>query len=65
MSFLFQYQDKEVRITTEDGSVFTGIAEAFSSGYGLHELDREEEGISGTEEETDESAFMREYRNGF
>ena len=45
MSTLHRYQDKEVRITTEDGAVFTGIAEVFSSGYGLHEFDREEEGI--------------------
>ncbi len=42
---LFRYQDKEIRVTTEDGSVFTGIAEFFSSGYGLHEYGREEEGI--------------------
>ncbi|MBR1456952.1 MAG: hypothetical protein IJ594_07310 [Oscillospiraceae bacterium] len=42
---LLRYQDKEVRITTVDGSVITGIAEAFPSGYGLHEFDREEEGI--------------------
>ena len=45
MSMLLRYQDKEVRITTEDGSVFTGIAEVFSSGYGLHEFAREEEGV--------------------
>ena len=45
MSTLHRYQDKEVRITAEDGAVFTGIAEVFSSGYGLHEFDREEEGI--------------------
>ena len=45
MSTLHRYQDKEVRITTEDGAVFTGTAEVFSSGYGLHEFDREEEGI--------------------
>ncbi len=42
---LLRYQDKEVRITTEDGDVFTGFAEVFSSGYGLHEFDREEEGV--------------------
>ena len=42
---LFQYQDKELRITTEDGSVFMGIADVFPSGYGLHEFGREEEGI--------------------
>ena len=45
VSMLFRYQDKEIRVTTEDGSVFTGIAEVFPSGYGLHEFDREEEGI--------------------
>ena len=42
---LSRYQDKEVRITTENGAEFTGIAEVFPSGYGLHEFDREEEGI--------------------
>ena len=42
---LQRYQNKKVRITTEDGDVFTGIAEVFPSGYGLHEFDREEEGI--------------------
>lgn len=45
MSSLSQYQDKAVRVTTEDGAVFTGIAEFFPSGYGLHEFDREEESI--------------------
>ena len=45
MSTLHRYQNKEVRITTKDGAVFTGIAETFPSGYGLHEFDREEEGI--------------------
>ena len=42
---LLRYQDKEVQITTVDGAVFTGIAEALPSGYGLHEFDREEESI--------------------
>ena len=42
---LFRYPDKEIRITTEDGSVFTGTAEVFPSGYGLHEFGRGEEGI--------------------
>ena len=42
---LFRYQDKEVRVTTEDGSVFMGVVEVFPSGYGLHEFNREEEGI--------------------
>ena len=45
MNMLFRYQDKEIRATTEDGSVFTGTAEVFPSGYGLHEYGREEEGI--------------------
>lgn len=45
MSTLSQYQNKQVRITTGDGAVFTGIAEVLPSGYGLHEFDREEEGI--------------------
>ena len=40
---LFLYLDKEIRVTTEDGSVFTGVADVFPSGYGLHEFDREEE----------------------
>ena len=42
---LVRYQNKQVRITTEDGAVFTGIAEVLPSGWGLHEFDREEEGI--------------------
>ena len=42
---LQRYQNKQVRITTEDGNVFTGIAEVLPSGWGLHEFGREEEGI--------------------
>ncbi len=42
---LKRYQNKQVRITTEDGAVYTGIAEVLPSGYGLHEFGREEEGI--------------------
>ena len=42
---LSRYQDKEVRIMTESGEVFTGLAEVFPSGYGLHEFDRAEESI--------------------
>ncbi len=42
---LLRYQDKEIRITTGDGAVFTGIAEVLPSGWGLHEFDREEESI--------------------
>ena len=39
------YQGKNVRITTEDGAVFTGRAETYPSGYGLHEFGVEEECI--------------------
>ena len=42
---LVRYQNKQVRITTEDGAVFTGIAEVLPSGWGLHAFDREEESI--------------------
>ena len=42
---LQRYQGKELRVTTEDGAVFTGIAEVYPSGYGLHEFGREEESI--------------------
>ena len=42
---LYRYQNKQVRVTTVDGVVFTGIAEVLPSGYGLHEFDREEESI--------------------
>lgn len=42
---LFKYQDKLVRVTDHQGRVFTGIADTFPPGYGLHELNREEEGL--------------------
>jgi len=42
---LVRYQNKQVRITAEDGAVFTGIAEVLPSGWGLHAFDREEESI--------------------
>lgn len=42
---LFRYDGKEIRLTTKDGSVFKGKADVFPSGYGLHEFDREEEGV--------------------
>ncbi len=42
---LSRYQNKEVRVTAEDGAVFTGVAETFPSGCGLHEFGREEEYI--------------------
>ena len=42
---LNRYQNKKIKVTTEDGAVFIGIADVFLSGYGLHEFDRAEEGI--------------------
>ena len=45
VSMLFRYQGKEIRVTTEAGAVFTGVAEVYPSGYGLHEFGREEESI--------------------
>ena len=42
---LSSYENKRIRITTEDGSVFTGTAEVLPSGYGLHEFGRAEESI--------------------
>lgn len=39
---LFKYEDQLVRLTDNHGSVFTGIASAFPSEYGLHEYGREE-----------------------
>ena len=42
---LNRYQNKMIKVTTEDGTEFTGIADVFPSGYGLHEFDRAEEGI--------------------
>ncbi len=42
---LSRCDDKMIRLTTEDGAVFTGRAEAFPSGCGLHVFDRAEESI--------------------
>ena len=42
---LNRYQNKKIKVTTQDGAEFTGIADVFPSGYGLHEFDRAEEGI--------------------
>ena len=42
---LDRYQNKKIKVTTQDGAEFTGIADVFPSGYGLHEFDRAEEGI--------------------
>ena len=38
-------EDKLVRVTDQEGRKITGIASSFPSGYGLHEYDREEEGL--------------------
>ena len=42
---LSQFEGKQVKITTEGGEVFTGMAEVLPSGYGLHEFNRAEESI--------------------
>lgn len=39
------YENKRIRITTTDGSVWTGIADVYASGYGLVEFGRAEESI--------------------
>ena len=41
----FSYEDKTVRVTDREGRKITGIASSFPSGYGLHEYNREEEGL--------------------
>ncbi len=40
---LARYDNQMVQVTDRGGKVFTGIADSFPSGYGLHEYDREEE----------------------
>ena len=42
---LSRYEGKTVRLITEDGTVFSGNAEVYPSGYGLHEFGRAEESI--------------------
>ena len=42
---LSRYDGKNVKITTTDGSVFTGEATAYPSGYGLIEFDHQEESV--------------------
>lgn len=42
---LSRFDGKVVRVTDVDGEVFTGEAESFSSGYGLHEFGVEEESL--------------------
>ena len=45
MSRFFKYEDRRVRVTDNQGNTFTGVAESFPSGYGLHEFGREEESV--------------------
>ncbi len=42
---LSHYNGKTIRLTTTDGAVFTGKAEAFPSGYGLDTFGVEEESV--------------------
>jgi hypothetical protein len=43
---LSRYDGKTIRLTTNDGEVFTGEAQAFPSGYGLDTFGVEEEGLA-------------------
>ena len=45
MPILSRYDGKRIKLTAEDGTVFTGTAEVFHSGYGLHEFGCAEESI--------------------
>ena len=45
MSLLVRFENRRIRITTESGEVFEGIAEFYPSGYGLHEFGRAEESL--------------------
>ena len=51
---LNRYSGKKVRLTTNDGEVFTGVAEAYPAGYGLHTFDRAEESV-----EVDDTVIFR------
>ena len=42
---LEHYDKKRVRVTLNDGTVMSGIADWYGAGYGLHVFDREEESI--------------------
>ena len=42
---LSRYDGRTIRLTTNDGEVFTGEAEAYPSGYGLDTFDVEEESV--------------------
>ena len=45
MTLFSMYDGKLIRLTDDQGNTFTGVADTFSEGYGLHEYGREEEGI--------------------
>lgn len=45
MDSLSRFENKKVKIVTEDGRVFSGTAKVFPSGYGLHEFGRAEESV--------------------
>ena len=45
MTDLFSYEGKLVRVTDQEGRKITGTAVSFPSGYGLHEYNREEDGL--------------------
>ena len=45
MDSISRFENKRVKIVTEDGQVFIGTAEVFPSGYGLHEFGRAEESV--------------------
>ncbi len=46
IGLLSRFDGKTVKVTDVDGEVFTGEAESFPSGYGLHEFGVEEESVS-------------------
>ena len=45
MSVLSRYEGKRIKLITDDGTEFTGTAEVYPSGYGLHVFNRAEESI--------------------
>jgi hypothetical protein len=45
MTLFSLYEGKLIRLTDDQGNIFTGVADTFPAEYGMHELGREEEGI--------------------
>ncbi len=45
MALLSRYQNKRIRVTTESGEMFAGVADVCPAGYGLHEFGRAEESL--------------------